>query len=80
MAPSAALGVVGPTMAPGAAPILGQATPTAPTGGPTTPPPRIDIDALFAFSEQEIARLQHSILTSDDGLYRDICTTICRSL
>lgn len=24
--------------------------------------------------------MQHSILTSDDGLYRDICATICRTL
>ena len=67
-------------MALGAAPVPGQAAPVAPAGGPAAPPPRIDIDALFVFSEQEIARLQHSISTSDDSLYRDTCTMICRSL
>ena len=76
-APGAALGGGGPIVAPGEAPIPGQAIPI---GGPATPPPRIDIDAIFAFSEQEIARLQHPISTSDDSLYRDTCTMICRSL
>ena len=66
--------------APGAAPVPGQAAPAAPAGGPAAPPPRIDIDVVFAFSDQEVARLQHSILTSEDGLYRDICVMICRSL
>lgn len=66
--------------APDAAPVPGQAAPAAPAGGPAAPPPRIDIDAVFAFSDQEVSRLQHSILTSEDGLYRDICVTICRSL
>ena len=64
-------------MAPGAALVLGQAAPAAPARGPIAPPPRIDIDSLFSFSEQEIARLQHSISTSNDGVYRDTCTTIC---
>ena len=64
----------------GEAPIPGQAAPVAPARGPTVQPPHIDIDALFAFSEQEIARLQHSISTSNDSLYRDTCSTICRSL
>ena len=71
---------VGPGMAPGAVPVPGQAAPIAPAGGPIAPPPCIDIDALSAFSKQEVARLQQSILSSDDGIYRDICATICRSL
>ena len=47
---------------------------------PTTPPLCIDIDALFAFAKQKVIRLEQSILSSDDGLYKDICATICRSL
>ena len=53
LALGAALGGVSPGMAPGAALIPGQATPAAPTRGPTAPPPCINIDALFAFLEQE---------------------------
>ena len=57
LAPGVALGGGDPTVAPGAAPILGQAIPVAPTGGPTAPPPCINIDALFEILEQEVARL-----------------------
>ena len=69
MAPS-----VGPSVGLGAAPN------GAPTMIPIPPPQGIDIDALFAFFEQVVIRLEQSILSFDEGLYRDICTTICRSL
>ena len=58
LAPHATPGGVGPTMDPSVAPILGQATPTTLVGGLVAPPPHIDINALFIFSELEVARLQ----------------------
>ena len=42
-----ALGGGGPAVAPGEAPIPGQAAPAT----LAAPPPRIDIDVVFAFSE-----------------------------
>ena len=47
---------------------------------PIVAPPHIDIDALFAFADKEVFKLEQSILSFDDGVYRDICVTICRSL
>ena len=46
-APGVALGGGGPSVAP----IPGHAAPAAPARGPAAPPPCIDIDVVFAFSE-----------------------------
>ena len=61
-------------VAPGATLVVG------PRATPTVAPPCIDIDALFAFVKLEVIILEQSILSFNDGLYRDICVTICRSL
>ena len=49
-APGVALGGVDPSVAPSVTPIGGLA-PIDPIGGPVTPPPCIDIDALFVFAK-----------------------------